>query len=37
VKYDPLLINETKKVCYSHLNSSGLMEVSESEQEVLVH
>lgn len=32
VKYDPLLINETKQVQYTHLNEEGLMEVSETEQ-----
>lgn len=31
VKYDPLLINETKEVQYVHLNEEGLMEVMESE------
>jgi len=36
VKYDPLLINETKQVLYSSLNESGLMEVHEAE-EVLFH
>ncbi|HEV7380761.1 MAG TPA: tRNA (N(6)-L-threonylcarbamoyladenosine(37)-C(2))-methylthiotransferase MtaB [Dyadobacter sp.] len=37
VKYDPLLINETKRVHYNHLNSEGLMEVTETEEELLVH
>jgi threonylcarbamoyladenosine tRNA methylthiotransferase MtaB len=36
VKYDPLLINETKEILYDHLNESGLMEVREAE-EVLTH
>jgi threonylcarbamoyladenosine tRNA methylthiotransferase MtaB len=36
VKYDPLLINETKEISYDHINESGLMEVTELE-EVLVH
>jgi threonylcarbamoyladenosine tRNA methylthiotransferase MtaB len=31
VKYDPLLINETKEVQYVQLNMEGLMEVMESE------
>ncbi|MDQ6482275.1 tRNA (N(6)-L-threonylcarbamoyladenosine(37)-C(2))-methylthiotransferase MtaB [Dyadobacter sp. LHD-138] len=31
VKYDPLLINETKEVQYVQLNEDGLMEVMESE------
>ena len=31
VKYDPLLINETKEIQYVNLNESGLMEVMESE------
>ena len=29
VKYDPLLVNETKRVQFSHLNESALMEVIE--------
>ncbi|KQS26732.1 tRNA (N(6)-L-threonylcarbamoyladenosine(37)-C(2))-methylthiotransferase MtaB [Dyadobacter sp. Leaf189] len=37
VKYDPLLINETKFVKYEQLNEAGLMEVTEVEAEVLVH
>lgn len=37
VKYDPLLINETKEVRYDHINTEGLMEVSEAIEEVLVH
>jgi threonylcarbamoyladenosine tRNA methylthiotransferase MtaB len=36
VKYDPLLINETKEIVYDHINGEGLMEVTEIE-EVLVH
>ncbi|MEO6285179.1 MAG: tRNA (N(6)-L-threonylcarbamoyladenosine(37)-C(2))-methylthiotransferase MtaB [Dyadobacter sp.] len=36
VKYDPLLINETKEVVYDHINDQGLMEVTEIE-EVLAH
>ncbi|KAA6436939.1 tRNA (N(6)-L-threonylcarbamoyladenosine(37)-C(2))-methylthiotransferase MtaB [Dyadobacter flavalbus] len=36
VKYDPLLINETKEVLYSSLNENGLMEVQEVD-EVLFH
>ncbi|GGB84471.1 tRNA (N(6)-L-threonylcarbamoyladenosine(37)-C(2))-methylthiotransferase MtaB [Dyadobacter sediminis] len=36
VKYDPLLINETKEVLYSSLNENGFMEVQEVE-EVLLH
>jgi threonylcarbamoyladenosine tRNA methylthiotransferase MtaB len=31
VKYDPLLINETKQIQYVNLNESGLMEVMESD------
>jgi threonylcarbamoyladenosine tRNA methylthiotransferase MtaB len=31
VKYDPLLINETKQIQYVNLNESGLMEVIESD------
>jgi len=37
VKYDPLLINETKEIRYDHLNDGGLMEVLELEEEVLHH
>jgi threonylcarbamoyladenosine tRNA methylthiotransferase MtaB len=37
VKYDPLLINETKTIRYDHLNSEGLMEVAELDEEILVH
>ncbi|WP_439555638.1 tRNA (N(6)-L-threonylcarbamoyladenosine(37)-C(2))-methylthiotransferase MtaB [Dyadobacter sp.] len=37
VKYDPLLINETKFVKYEQLNEAGLMEVTEVESEMLVH
>ncbi|QRQ99980.1 tRNA (N(6)-L-threonylcarbamoyladenosine(37)-C(2))-methylthiotransferase MtaB [Dyadobacter sandarakinus] len=35
VKYDPLLINETKEVRYDHINEEGLMEVTETEAFVL--
>jgi threonylcarbamoyladenosine tRNA methylthiotransferase MtaB len=37
VKYDPLLINETKEIRYDHLNDTGLMEVLEAEEEILHH
>ena len=37
VKYDPLLINETKKIQYDHLNEAGFMEVTEAEEFVLHH
>lgn len=37
VKYDPLLINETKEVRYDHINSEGLMEVTELHEEILAH
>jgi threonylcarbamoyladenosine tRNA methylthiotransferase MtaB len=37
VKYDPLLINETKEIRYDHLNDTGLMEVLELEEEILHH
>ncbi|WP_353720360.1 tRNA (N(6)-L-threonylcarbamoyladenosine(37)-C(2))-methylthiotransferase MtaB [Dyadobacter sp. 676] len=37
VKYDPLLINETKDVRYHHINAEGLMEVTEVQEEILVH
>jgi threonylcarbamoyladenosine tRNA methylthiotransferase MtaB len=36
-KYDPLLINEIKKVTLTNLNEKGLMELRESEIESLVH
>lgn len=35
VKYDPLLVNETKKVQYTHLNANGHMEVEEPELAVI--
>ncbi len=37
VKYDPLLINETKEVRYDHIGAEGLMEVTEIHEEVLIH
>ncbi|ACT91713.1 tRNA (N(6)-L-threonylcarbamoyladenosine(37)-C(2))-methylthiotransferase MtaB [Dyadobacter fermentans] len=37
VKYDPLLINETKEVRYDHINAEGLMEVTEIHEEILTH
>jgi len=37
VKYDPLLINETKKIQYDHLNDAGLMEVTEVYEEYILH
>lgn len=37
VKYDPLLINETKEVRYDHINTEGLMEVTELHEEILAH
>ena len=36
-KYDPILINELKKVKLTRLNEEGLMEVGELEAEVLAH
>lgn len=36
-KYDPILVNELKKVKLTQINSEGLLEVSEVENEVLVH
>jgi threonylcarbamoyladenosine tRNA methylthiotransferase MtaB len=36
-KYDPLLINEIKKVTLTSLNEKGLMELRESEMETLIH
>ncbi|TLV02796.1 tRNA (N(6)-L-threonylcarbamoyladenosine(37)-C(2))-methylthiotransferase MtaB [Dyadobacter luticola] len=37
VKYDPLLINETKEVRYDYINTESLMEVSEIHEEILAH
>ncbi|GGM89065.1 tRNA (N(6)-L-threonylcarbamoyladenosine(37)-C(2))-methylthiotransferase MtaB [Dyadobacter beijingensis] len=37
VKYDPLLINETKEVRYDHINPENLMEVTEIQEEILIH
>ena len=37
VKYDPLLINETKKIQYDHLNDAGLMEVTELAEVFELH
>jgi threonylcarbamoyladenosine tRNA methylthiotransferase MtaB len=37
VKYDPLLINELKKVRISSVTADGLAEVEETETEVLSH
>jgi len=36
-KYDPLLINELKKVRLTTLNEKGLMEVTEAETEAFAH
>lgn len=36
-KYDPILINELKKVKLTNLTAEGLMEVAEVETEVLQH
>ncbi|WP_026464189.1 tRNA (N(6)-L-threonylcarbamoyladenosine(37)-C(2))-methylthiotransferase MtaB [Adhaeribacter aquaticus] len=36
-KYDPILVNETKFVCLTEINASGLMEAEEAYQEVLQH
>ena len=35
-KYDPLIMNEPKKVRLTGINEKGLMEVEESESEVYV-
>ncbi|MFN8346755.1 MAG: tRNA (N(6)-L-threonylcarbamoyladenosine(37)-C(2))-methylthiotransferase MtaB [Spirosomataceae bacterium] len=37
VKYDPLLINESKKVRLTYINGSGLAEAAEIEEEMLQH
>ena len=36
-KYDPLLVNELKPVVLKEISSEGLMDVEESENEILVH
>jgi threonylcarbamoyladenosine tRNA methylthiotransferase MtaB len=36
-KYDPILINELRTVRLTSINDAGLMEVEETNQEVLVH
>lgn len=36
-KYDPILINETKKVELRELNDRGVVEVNEVDEELLVH
>lgn len=36
-KYDPILINELRTVQLTSINEAGLMEVEETNQEVLVH
>jgi threonylcarbamoyladenosine tRNA methylthiotransferase MtaB len=36
-RYDPLLINEIKKVRLTSINSNGLVEVEDLESEVLLH
>ena len=36
-KYDPLLINEIKKVRLTSLNDKGLIEVEDVESEVFLH
>ena len=36
-KYDPILINEIKKIKLSHINESGTVEVVETEPEVVIH
>jgi threonylcarbamoyladenosine tRNA methylthiotransferase MtaB len=36
-KYDPILINELKKVKLAEINEKGLMEIDEVETEVLTH
>ena len=37
VKYDPVLVNETKKVKITSINAKGYAEVEEVEQEILAH
>jgi threonylcarbamoyladenosine tRNA methylthiotransferase MtaB len=36
-KYDPILINELKKVKLTEINEKGLMKITEVETEVLTH
>ena len=35
VRYDPLLVNETKAVQFDHVNETGFMEVNEIAEEIL--
>ena len=37
VKYDPLLINESKRLRLTYINDNGLVEATESEEEILQH
>jgi threonylcarbamoyladenosine tRNA methylthiotransferase MtaB len=37
VKYDPLLVNETKQIMHSHIGESGFMEVVELEENIVYH
>jgi threonylcarbamoyladenosine tRNA methylthiotransferase MtaB len=36
-KYDPVLINEIKKVRLSSINERNLVEVEDVQQEILTH
>jgi len=36
-KYDPMLVNELKKITITHINDKGFAEVIEADEEVLVH
>jgi threonylcarbamoyladenosine tRNA methylthiotransferase MtaB len=36
-RYDPVLINELKRLRLTHVNEAGLMEVAETDAEVLAH
>jgi len=36
-KYDPMLVNELKKITITHINDKGFAEVIEDDEEVLVH
>ncbi len=36
-KYDPMLVNELKKITITHINDKGFAEVIEAEEEILIH
>lgn len=36
-KYDPVLVNEMKKIRLTGINSEGIAEIEEAETEQLIH